>query len=490
MKIKGMILLVLIFILTLHPFSAMAASRATVQINMINLLPISELKKLNVDDLGALIITDMKEAQDYYYFLLSDGENKKGMAVLRVRKEDFSTAKIICIEDTAELKGYTIDSMSIGSNGSMWLNLSGQWDRLSCKIDRDGQITTVTYGLSSTVKHGRDSILWYQGTENLIYRWDGEHTQTYEISNPSMMDFVEHEDQLYYINHYGDLYRAKEFEDIKVADLLVMYDLAPEGEMLETASLASVGGKLWASVGIRLYPHIGLLNLTDHTKIEQIAAGKIYKAFENGDGSLYFLIDEYYPIVPNQYPGHNTFYQLTLDKNSQWVIDQSNGNWQEIEQPYIDIEGNVWTYQILEDNGGIILTGSDETTINYYFKPQHNQPSDIRVVCNGVEVEFDVAPYIEKNRTMIPIRGASYLFGATTHWDQATQTVTIEKEERILSLTVGENTAYINGEAVDLGVPIAIHDGRIMVPLRFIGEGLLTEVHWDDTARTIFINCQ
>jgi endonuclease YncB( thermonuclease family) len=49
----------------------------------------------------------------------------------------------------------------------------------------------------------------------------------------------------------------------------------------------------------------------------------------------------------------------------------------------------------------------------------------------------------------------------------------------VIKLTIGKAVAYINGKPVMLDVPGRIIEGRTMVPLRFVGEGLGAGIKWD-----------
>ncbi len=105
----------------------------------------------------------------------------------------------------------------------------------------------------------------------------------------------------------------------------------------------------------------------------------------------------------------------------------------------------------------------------------------------GKDVKNDVAPIIVGSRTMLPIRFVAEALGATVDWNEATQTVTIEKDGVKVQIIIGADYAYINGEKVKLDVPAFIENGRTYLPLRFVAEALGADVNWDAVTQQIVI---
>jgi hypothetical protein len=57
----------------------------------------------------------------------------------------------------------------------------------------------------------------------------------------------------------------------------------------------------------------------------------------------------------------------------------------------------------------------------------------------------------------------------------------------LVKLCIGQNQALVNGEPKTLDVPPMLHQGRTMVPLRFIAEALGADVQWDPAEQKITI---
>ncbi len=93
---------------------------------------------------------------------------------------------------------------------------------------------------------------------------------------------------------------------------------------------------------------------------------------------------------------------------------------------------------------------------------------------------YDVAPFTQNDRTLVPVRFISESFGAKVGWDDATQTVTVNYGDKAISLQIGSNQMYVNGEAATLDVPANTYNSRTLIPLRALVEALGKYVHWDD----------
>ncbi|WP_432432717.1 family 10 glycosylhydrolase [Cohnella rhizoplanae] len=115
------------------------------------------------------------------------------------------------------------------------------------------------------------------------------------------------------------------------------------------------------------------------------------------------------------------------------------------------------------------------------------KPADISVYLDGVKLPADVPPYIDPKLgfTMVPIRTVSEGMGAHIGWDPRTQSATITKGPDTIILESGKRNATVNGSAVPLDASVQNKSGRIMVPLRFIGENLGLDLVWDPVARSV-----
>jgi len=91
---------------------------------------------------------------------------------------------------------------------------------------------------------------------------------------------------------------------------------------------------------------------------------------------------------------------------------------------------------------------------------------------------LDVAPEAPEGVTMVPLRGVLDFFGAELSYDGPSRTVTVLDGDTKVELRIGEDTALVNGQQVPLLRAAEIKDGRSLIPLRFVAEGLSYQVTW------------
>ena len=106
---------------------------------------------------------------------------------------------------------------------------------------------------------------------------------------------------------------------------------------------------------------------------------------------------------------------------------------------------------------------------------------------NGEEFALDVPAMLIDDRTMVPFRAICEALDATVEWDDATQTVTVVKEETTLELQIGNPIIKKNGKNKVLDVPAQLVEDRTLVPVRAVAEGLGAIVEWDDPTQTVTI---
>lgn len=144
----------------------------------------------------------------------------------------------------------------------------------------------------------------------------------------------------------------------------------------------------------------------------------------------------------------------------------------------VEAEINVHVYMPTTGGSSYTLPKVENDTT----KPEENKEIILTVgsknaIVFGESVVNDVAPVIVNERTMLPARFVAEALGAKVLWDSNTRTVSIIGEKAI-AITIGSDTAYVNGVAVKLDSPAFIADDRTYLPLRFIAENLGADVEW------------
>lgn len=113
---------------------------------------------------------------------------------------------------------------------------------------------------------------------------------------------------------------------------------------------------------------------------------------------------------------------------------------------------------------------------------------DIRATVDGNLVSFpDVQPVMMNDRVMVPVRGVFEHMNADVKWDGTQNTVTAYRGTDTIELKLNSYTAMMNHQQMTLDSPAIMHQGRTLVPLRFLSEALGATVDWRADTRMVEI---
>ncbi|MDD4439477.1 MAG: copper amine oxidase N-terminal domain-containing protein, partial [Tissierellia bacterium] len=113
-------------------------------------------------------------------------------------------------------------------------------------------------------------------------------------------------------------------------------------------------------------------------------------------------------------------------------------------------------------------------------------PVENVIIVNG-DAKFDTPPVIKEGRTLIPVRAISEGMGAEVGWNAEEKIVTITKDDKVIVFNLTENKVFVDEAEVIIDVPAKVMNNRTMVPLRFIAEHLGLNVDYDEEMQTIVI---
>lgn len=116
-----------------------------------------------------------------------------------------------------------------------------------------------------------------------------------------------------------------------------------------------------------------------------------------------------------------------------------------------------------------------------------NVKNDIKIEIDGKNVISDVSPFIERDRTLVPIRVISENLGYEVGWDNNTRKVTVKNNEKTIELVIGKKDVKVNNKIGSIDVAPKIKSERTFVPLRFISESFDNDVDWNNDTRTVKI---
>ncbi|WPP41766.1 copper amine oxidase N-terminal domain-containing protein [Paenibacillus hunanensis] len=116
-------------------------------------------------------------------------------------------------------------------------------------------------------------------------------------------------------------------------------------------------------------------------------------------------------------------------------------------------------------------------------------PNPIQIVSENGIISSDIAPYVLHGVTLVPIHVINKLAKKDTlvTWDNTTKTVTVTSTGKQTLLQINQSHAMQNGQPIALSQAAILKDGRVMIPLRFIGESIGEKVRWDAQNRMVTI---
>ena len=101
----------------------------------------------------------------------------------------------------------------------------------------------------------------------------------------------------------------------------------------------------------------------------------------------------------------------------------------------------------------------------------------------------EITPFIENDHTLVPMREIFEALGADVQWDNETRTVISYDSVSDVSITmqIDSDVMYVNGDAVTLETPAKIVGSSTVVPVRAIAEGMHSVVGWDEATKTVTV---
>ncbi len=178
----------------------------------------------------------------------------------------------------------------------------------------------------------------------------------------------------------------------------------------------------------------------------------------------------------------------------------------------LNLEGTEYTAKELKNNDLIVIYGASTrsipaiTTPSQIIKLRDNDKSFgefltetvqaaksvIDIYVNRVKIDFakydNVLPIIEDDFTLIPIRAVAEALNCKVDFDDATKTVTITDDDKVITLVLNAKTATVDGKDVSLDKEAKVINDRTMVPARFVSEALGYEVDWNGEAKSVIID--
>ena len=104
--------------------------------------------------------------------------------------------------------------------------------------------------------------------------------------------------------------------------------------------------------------------------------------------------------------------------------------------------------------------------------------TNIPIFVDNVPAYSEVSPFYQNDTLLVPARLVSKELGAAVDWQN--EQINISGNNCNIVLYAGQNQAEVNGTSQNLSAPPQIVQGRLFIPLRFIGENLGARVLYRD----------
>ncbi|WP_025692245.1 stalk domain-containing protein, partial [Paenibacillus zanthoxyli] len=119
----------------------------------------------------------------------------------------------------------------------------------------------------------------------------------------------------------------------------------------------------------------------------------------------------------------------------------------------------------------------------------HAASGNNKIFLDGKELTAGQSVPVENvnGTVMVPLRMIAQNLGYKVDWDQNAKTVTISQQGKVISLTVGQKKATVDGNEVTLNEAPVLRTDTSLVPIRFISEQFGLKVEWDNKEKTVTI---
>ena len=120
--------------------------------------------------------------------------------------------------------------------------------------------------------------------------------------------------------------------------------------------------------------------------------------------------------------------------------------------------------------------------------PMNASAADLKLIVDGKELVTDVPMIVENGVTLVPLKFIIDAFGAVGVWDGSAGTATVTNTLHKIVFTIGSATYTVDGTTKTLQLAPRIQSDRTMVPLRAISEAFGAQVEYVEATHTGYIN--
>lgn len=114
--------------------------------------------------------------------------------------------------------------------------------------------------------------------------------------------------------------------------------------------------------------------------------------------------------------------------------------------------------------------------------------TDIKIKINDEYFISETPVMIVNDHVMVPMRDIFEKLNSEVTWDGETKTIYATNKDNVVVMQIGNNKLFVNREEVELDAPPFIENERTLVPLRAVSSSLGANVDWDGNERIVYIS--
>ena len=380
--------------------------------------------------------------------------------------QDGKTLYLVAVEGrTADSKGITLGNLSL-----LFTKL-GVWKAMN--LDGGGSTTMVSLPLGET-KAVRIIHPENNGAERSVVEGIGIYSNAPKgtvqgISISGSQTLLLGESATYTLNAYDQYYNpVTELNTIQLEETSGLGTLSNHtftAELVGEANLRASSGSHQTNLPIHIVGGAGIHSMTlslDHMDFAEGSKHQLsaYAILTDGTGKA---------VAPNVLHWSVEGFDGSIDENGVLTIHSLDETYQGVIKAQYDGFEAV-----------LALKFSDLNTVRLTLDSK-------TLWINDTPLEMDIAPSVINNRTIVPISFIVNALQGMVDWDQALHTAYVAHGDTLVEIIIDKPELYVNGEIVAIDTPATLIDGRTMVPLRAVADGLGLEVHYDDANRSITI---
>ncbi|WGF37623.1 stalk domain-containing protein [Lysinibacillus capsici] len=113
--------------------------------------------------------------------------------------------------------------------------------------------------------------------------------------------------------------------------------------------------------------------------------------------------------------------------------------------------------------------------------------NNVSITINGETIQVNDPILNKSDFLLLPMRALYEAVGASVDWDKETLTASAIRNGKMVDLTIDSMTALIDGEEVAMDVAPFMYKDRTYMPLRFVSENFDGVVNWDEATQSVDI---